>query len=313
MSDSVVAATDIIESYPKVWNLGHRAIADLFKGTVHVEEKVDGSQFSFRKDADGVVHCRSRNKGLVLAEMDASDMFQKAVTTAVSCAENMVAGWTYRGEYLSKPKHNVLAYDRVPEGNVVVWDIQTGPGQFLPPEYKRKQAELLGLECVPAFFTGSIDDAEQFQELLKTPSFLGGLMEGVVIKNYDRFGEDGKILCGKFVADKFREVAKGDWKDRHPSGSDIKERLLAKYRSDARWHKALQHLKERGEATGALSDIGLLMKEVKEDTLTECLDAIKEDLWQWAKADFVRRLGHGIPEWYKDLLMKEQFECEPSC
>lgn len=29
-------------SYPKVWNLGHKAIADLLRGEVVVQEKVDG-------------------------------------------------------------------------------------------------------------------------------------------------------------------------------------------------------------------------------------------------------------------------------
>src|SRR5712672_2755316 len=34
-------------SYPSIYNLGHKAIQDLLTGPVLVEEKVDGSQFSF--------------------------------------------------------------------------------------------------------------------------------------------------------------------------------------------------------------------------------------------------------------------------
>ena len=34
-------------SYPKVYNLGHKAITDLLLDPIIVEEKVDGSQFSF--------------------------------------------------------------------------------------------------------------------------------------------------------------------------------------------------------------------------------------------------------------------------
>jgi len=33
--------------YCQIYNLGHRAIADLLRGPVIIEEKIDGSQFSF--------------------------------------------------------------------------------------------------------------------------------------------------------------------------------------------------------------------------------------------------------------------------
>jgi len=36
-----------IHSYTKVLNIGHKALTDLFKDPVYIEEKVDGSQFSF--------------------------------------------------------------------------------------------------------------------------------------------------------------------------------------------------------------------------------------------------------------------------
>ena len=50
-----------LSSYPKVYAIGHRAIGDIFKDTVLVEEKIDGSQFSFGKDRDGNFSMRSRN------------------------------------------------------------------------------------------------------------------------------------------------------------------------------------------------------------------------------------------------------------
>jgi ATP-dependent RNA circularization protein (DNA/RNA ligase family) len=37
----------MILSYPSIYALGHRAIRELFDGPVVVEEKIDGSQFSF--------------------------------------------------------------------------------------------------------------------------------------------------------------------------------------------------------------------------------------------------------------------------
>jgi hypothetical protein len=36
-----------LRSYSSPFNLGHKALEDLFDGTVTVQEKIDGSQFSF--------------------------------------------------------------------------------------------------------------------------------------------------------------------------------------------------------------------------------------------------------------------------
>jgi hypothetical protein len=36
-----------MQSYSSIFNLGHKAVADIFKTPVLCEEKVDGSQFSF--------------------------------------------------------------------------------------------------------------------------------------------------------------------------------------------------------------------------------------------------------------------------
>ena len=56
---------DSWHSYPKVWNLGHPSVDEIFKDDVIVEEKVDGSQFSFGRFQyeDGETRLRIRSKG----------------------------------------------------------------------------------------------------------------------------------------------------------------------------------------------------------------------------------------------------------
>lgn len=67
-----------INSYPTVYALGHKAIEGIFDSPVIVEEKIDGSQFSFGL-IDGELRCRSKGKELIL---DAPEkMFSKAVAT----------------------------------------------------------------------------------------------------------------------------------------------------------------------------------------------------------------------------------------
>jgi len=66
-----------ISSYPKVYNLGHKAISSLLDGTVVVQEKLDGSQLSFSKDTTGQVYVRSRGQSIYAEAPE--KMFAKAV------------------------------------------------------------------------------------------------------------------------------------------------------------------------------------------------------------------------------------------
>ena len=50
-------------SYPSIFALGHRALAELFLDPVVVEEKVDGSQFSFglfEENGEHILRARDR-------------------------------------------------------------------------------------------------------------------------------------------------------------------------------------------------------------------------------------------------------------
>ena len=72
-----------VTSYPKVYQLGHRAIKDLFLDEISVEEKIDGSQFSFQViEIDNeawatVLKCRSHHQQINLDEVP--KMFEDAV------------------------------------------------------------------------------------------------------------------------------------------------------------------------------------------------------------------------------------------
>ena len=106
-----------LHSYSSPLQLGHREAARLFDGVVVVEEKVDGSQFSFGRFWEGNdLNLRCRSKGATLNVNAPDKMFARAVETAQELA--LTPGWTYRAEYLAKPKHNALAYDRTPTNSL---------------------------------------------------------------------------------------------------------------------------------------------------------------------------------------------------
>jgi len=294
---------DSWHSYPKVYAIGHKAIEDIFSDEVIIQEKIDGSSFSFGS-FDGVLRCRSKGQELVIEQPE--KMFSLAVKTAKDLADAGLLhdGWTYRSEFLRIPKHNALAYDRVPKQHLILFDINTGNEKYLTYDEMVTEAWVLGLEVVPVLCKGMITHIDQIHKLLDFTSILGGQkVEGVVVKNYYKFTRDGKAMFGKFVSEEFKEVHGKAWKENNPAGKDIKETLGDMYRSEARWNKAIQHLKESGEYKQAPEDIGKLIHLVQEDVVEECEEEIKQKLWEWAKSHVLRHSTRGLPQWYKDKLL----------
>ena len=293
-------------AYPSVFSLGHKALAELFSDPVLVEEKVDGSQISFGvfPEVDGL---RVKSKGAPINLQAPMAMFARAVEVIRDLP--LTPGWTYRAEYLAKPKHNALAYDRIPKQHLCLFDINDGHESYMPYEAKAREAERLGIDVVPLLHQGLVPDVQAFRAFLDRESILGGQkVEGVVIKNYARFGPDKKVLMGKFVSEHFKEVHASEWKLENPKQGDILEALIQRLRTPARWQKAVQHLAERGALETSPRDIGPLLTEVGVDVEKECKDEILASLWAWAWPHLRRRVAHGLPEWYKEYLLAKQFE-----
>jgi len=290
-------------SYPSIYNLGHKALDNLFRDLVLIEEKVDGSQLS-AGIIDGELRVRSKSKEMVI------DAPEKMFIPAVNAIKELplTPGWTYRGEFLGKPKHNCLAYSRIPEKHFIIFDINTNEECYLNYDEKVVEANRLGLEIVPRLFEGEISGPEHLRALLETESILGGTkIEGIVIKNYSQFGPDKKTLMGKFVSEAFKEKHAGEWKAANPGKTEIVQSLIAGLKTDARWNKAIQHLRDNGEIESSPRDIGNLIKEIQSDVKKECEDEIKEALFRYAWPQIQRGIVAGVPEWYKQKLMDDQF------
>ena len=297
-----------IRSYSSPFNLGHKALDSLFDcEQIIVQEKVDGSQFSFGL-VDGDLECRSKGQK-VLAE-DAG-MFALAYATARDLADQGLLhdGYTYRGEYLMKPKHNTLVYDRVPKGNIILFDVDCGDQAYLPWREVEDIARALDLEYVPTWEHAGKPSVEQIEIWMQEKSVLGNTrVEGLVFKNYSEFGRDSKVLMGKYVSDAFREKHGKDWKARNPGSKAFTANLTEQYATEARWAKARQHLQELGELENEPRDIPKLLREINRDVLEECGEEIAEKLFKHFWKEISRGLTRGLPEWYKETLMKEAFE-----
>lgn len=294
-----------LHSYPKVYAIGHAAIPDLFDGDVLVEEKVDGSQYNFGI-IGGELVMKSRGAGLHATNPE--KMFAQAIHSAQELAPRLREGWVYRAEVLCKPKHNVLAYSRIPRHGFILFDVTTGDEVYLSRADKEAEAERLGLEIVPVMYEGKVSSPDQIYSFLERDSVLGeAKVEGVVVKNYSRFGRDKKVLMGKFVREDFKEKHAKEWKASNPAMSDVIERLCAEMRNEVRWQKAIFRLRDEGKIEGSPRDIGILLKEIQSDVKAEESDYIAKKLAEYAIPRILRASTAGFPEWYKDRLLQSAF------
>lgn len=300
----------MINSYSSIYNLGHKALEPLIGRFVMAQEKVDGSQFSFGR-YNGVLKCRSKGVEQNIEHPDR--MFESAINVVKTL--DLYDGWTYRAEFLAKRKHNVLYYDRVPTKNLILFDIDLGLENYAIYEIVSAEAKRLGLECVPKLWEGMLSNFNRsdIEKLLSTPSILGGtLIEGVVLKptGYDIFGPDKKVIMAKLVRQEFKEQHKATWKS--GPDEDIMSKIARNVCTEARWQKAIQHLRDSGKLLEAPQDIPELMNEVKRDVLKECHEDISQMLWDWAWSQIAKKCVNGLPEWYKKRLAEAQFSADPS-
>lgn len=295
-----------VPSYTKILTLGARGTERALVGPVVVQEKVDGSQFAFGVDADGNIGCRSHHQQLSLDAPTkmfalAVDHIQQNVIELHDMTDQFGECWFYC-EYLQKPKQNTLAYERVPKNHLALFDANI-LGVWPARTMLKELATRLNIDIVPEFHCGPIS-LEELKELLAIPSFLGGqTVEGLVIKNYNELialgGRTYPVFC-KLVNEAFKERHSVDWKDRSTKGK--LETYLESFRSEARWQKAVQWMREEGSLKYQPRDIGSLVKLIQADIREEETENIKEELYKLYIGDIVRMSTRGLAEWYKEQL-----------
>lgn len=288
-------------SYPKVHALGHRHISNILIGDNIVEEKVDGSSLNFSmQDGELIIHSHSAKIYLEAPQK----MFIEGIEYIKSIQHKLIPNYFYHGEYLQKKKHNTLEYGRIPKNHIMIFDIEDPYGNPFSYNIKAGMAYDIGLEVVPLLAT-NVKTVEEIKELLNRDSILGGSkIEGVVIKNYNQLTFDGKYAVGKYVSEAFKEKHIKDWKSNNPNSKDLITTLVEELRTDARYYKAVQHLREQGTLEESPRDIGNLFKEVVKDIEEEEKEYILERLWKYYGKEIKSRVCAGIPEWYKNKLLE---------
>lgn len=296
-----------MKKYPKIRTVGHREVENLLPGEdIVVQEKIDGSNFTFGRDAGGELFCLSRNQKLSMADGADNGMFNKAVAFVKSIADGVPLATLFRCEYLQSPKHGVINYSRVPLNNLVLFEVegQNSYGDWVPATLIESGIEhyalKFGIEPVRFFHSGELGlDGliDSFDKWMQTESQLGGTRpEGVVIKNRRAFTESGEMCRAKLVRQEFKEQMAHNKEAGKPN---TVHELGFRFGGKPRWQKAIQHLKEQGLIKGGPEDIGILMREIGRDVEEECIDEIKDALWKRFRKDVLSGAAQGFVDWYK--------------
>ena len=269
-----------VPSYTKVLAIGSSFTEEALTGDVILQEKVDGSQFDFGLNEDREVVCRSHNSAIDINF--GKDMFKEGANYIKSIEEiiknNFESDTYFYAEYLQKPKHNTLKYERTPKNHIVLFDAMV-KGRWVNREELVKFSEILDIDLVPELYRGPAD-IEKVKSLLTTPSYLGNeIIEGVVIKNYSQtimLGGHIFPLFTKYVREAFKERHAADWKVRQPKGA--LQEFVDGFKTEARWNKAVIHAKEQNLLTQSPKDIGILIPAIQNDIKEEETENIKNHL-----------------------------------
>lgn len=296
-----------IKAFPKIFALGTYYVSSIADNEVEITEKIDGSQFVFGK-IDG--NLMTRSKGCMIFEGEDNKMFNKATDYVRSIEHKIPDNTIFYCEYLQKPKHNALEYERTPKNNLILFGVCDESDKFISKyDELLKFGELLDIEVVPLLYKGTIElkNIEFFDSILKRKSVLGKAdIEGFVVKNYEQpfllGGHTIPLMSGKYVSENFKEVHRNAWKVENESKSKW-GLFMEGYKTEARWLKSVQHLQDKNELDNSPKDIGKLIEEIKNDIINEEKEIIKDFLWKEYSGELLRKATNGFPEWYKRYLI----------
>jgi hypothetical protein len=313
-----------LPKYTKVYHLGDPHISDLLHGPVDITEKVDGSQFRFGRK-DGVMHYGSKGVDYDDAH-PIENSFRAGTEYIATVADVCPEGLVFFAEYMTKPKQNTIAYTRMVKNHVMLFgalnngqhnwiDKDAGyalaPGEWADPEQLGYWSEALDIDPPNVLFEGEGTELteQRLRELLSTQSYLGGsTIEGIVIKRYNCESPDPfhplMLMAGKYVRKSFQEENTTNWRN----SKDVISQIGLRFRTDARFEKAVIHARDEGTLQNNMKDMVPLLQQLDKDIDEEIKPLVLEMLWNRWERDIRQVIKSGLAEFYKTRLLNRQFE-----
>src|SRR3972149_4327071 len=280
--------------YPKIHTVGYRGTEKVSSLPVYVSEKLDGSNVSlhcFMTQGGKVIRLASRTRWLDIESKQFTPFIQWAADHLNVLLAGMEPGEVLWGEFCNN--HNVLKYDR--KSPFVLFDFSytgfAGERIFQAPDMWRVVLEKRNLQDVIPIgiweFHGLLNDYQALLEaFVSRGAYLGGPIEGIVIKNYSETSEYSEPLFVKLVMDEFKE----GHKKVYAQGESLEESLCQLVFNEARFRKGVQRVKENEQYTGTMKDMGTLLstiqKDVEEESMGDIATFLVNKYWPSAKKRF---------------------------
>lgn len=255
---------------------------------LEITEKIDGSQITWIKShIKGLII--SSKKLILYPDGEIPNLFKSAVDYLISIEKSIPYDIQFYAETLTKPRHNVLKYERVPKNHLYLFAAKAGE-------------DYATLDQLMVYASRMEIEGPHVIQSINDSSCLGGTMEGIV---YSLIKKDGSIHKCKEVAQEFKEV-KQQLKDRKRAMKGCKtdhwEEFKQRFKTEARWQKAIQHLEEQAALSHQDSDIGLLFKEVMEDIIKEEQQTMVDYFNKTFRKELLKESCNGLVEFYRNYL-----------
>lgn len=199
-----------LTKYQHVERLGHDDVMGLLDGTVVVQEKLDGANFSVAKHPEKGLILASRNN-VISVGGHPSTGFNGAIEyvldhPGIAKVLEHHPDWVLRGEWLTR---HTINYEATKMKKFYVFDVQDRDGKYVPISQYAAVMELREILFIPALAEFTSPSLDQLTELTQGPGAYGAAQkEGIVVKRYDFVNKWGRTTWGKLVSADFREANK---------------------------------------------------------------------------------------------------------
>lgn len=313
--------SDKIKGYPSI---NHLELNTEFNWSLknpnwYIEEKIDGSQLTmiYNKEEDKIVFYNKKR----LLNIN-SKFFEKSISM-LSTLKNLNSNYEYYGESVTKYKHNIINYKRLPPYFYIIYDIYDNQNKkLLSPEEKKTESERLGLEVVKTFYQNNDPEISPKQKCIEimekiknnSSDYFSCLSsmdnkvkpEGIVLKHHNVVNDKGDIITIKLkhVDNEFKEFQKMKRNKSEINSEEFVNVIGNMFQCEGRYHKAVQHLKEKELLKNNKSDIKLLINELDNDLEKEYKNLIKNYLY----TEFINKIKissrKNFNKWYQDNFCK---------
>jgi cytidyltransferase-like protein len=159
-------------------------INQLFNQYVTVNEKMDGSAFSFERDRETgkfKFYRRDQRNPITLVDRTLMKYYEKPIQYIESLPPHVIERiprkWRFGLEYFANNKPVEIFYDRIPKNNLILSYVHEldDSGKIIRTIQNKEKldqwADLLGVEKSPIIFQGKLDEDQKSQllEFLNTP------------------------------------------------------------------------------------------------------------------------------------------------